>query len=62
MQIKKGLEICSGDFWYDLTDGGYLKPDEICENPVDVEKVKQAIAVLMDFKESCENQIDGFIQ
>jgi len=61
MKIKKGLEISTSEFWYDLTDGGYLKPDEICAISSDAEKVKQAIALLMDFKKSCEDQIDGFV-
>lgn len=31
MKIKKGLEISSSDFWYDLCEG-YLKPEEILED------------------------------
>ena len=61
MKIKKGLSISTGEFWYDLIDGGYLKPDEICESPEDAKKVKQAVEVIKDFKTSCEEQIDGFI-
>ena len=62
MKIKKGLEISTGDFWYDLTDGGYLKPDEICENPEDAKKVEEAVKVIKDFQDSCEEQIEDFIQ
>ncbi len=62
MEIKKGLEVSSGDFWYDLTDGGYLKPLEICLNPDDAKQVLEAVAIVIDFQESCENQIDGFIR
>lgn len=62
MEIKKGLEISTDDFWYDLTIGGYLDPDEICANKVDAERVKQAIAIIRDFETSCEEQIEGFIQ
>lgn len=62
MEIKKGLGISTGDFWYDLTDGGYIKPDKICKNPQDAKKVKEAIAIIKDFENSCEEQIEGFIQ
>ena len=62
MKIKKGLEISTGDFWYDLTKGGYIRPEEICKNPKDVKKVKQAIEIIEDFEKSCEEQIDNFIQ
>jgi hypothetical protein len=62
MKIKKGIEISTGDFWYDLTDGGYLNPSEICANPKDADKVEKAIKVIKDFQRSCEEQIEDFIQ
>lgn len=60
MKIKKNLRISTDDFWYDLTDGGYLKPDEICADKEDAAKVNEALIVLMDFLNSCEEQIEGF--
>lgn len=62
MKIKKGLDKYSQDFWYDLTDGGYLDPVEMCENSEDGAKVKAAIETVLDFQNSCEEQIVGFIQ
>jgi hypothetical protein len=62
MKIKKGCEASTGDFWYDLTDGGYLNPRDICENAKDAKKVEDAVKVIRDFQESCEAQIDGFIR
>ena len=62
MLIKTNLEIGSDDFWYDLTDGGYLDPYDICENKTDAEKVKNAIKIIKDFQDSCEEQIENFIQ
>ena len=62
MIIKKGLEVSTSDFWYDLTDGGYLKPNDICENSEDAKKVLDAIAVIKDFEKSCDEQIEGFVQ
>ena len=60
MKIKKGLAVSTGDFWYDLTDGGYLKPEGILEDPKDVEKVLAAIATIREFESSCDKQLDGF--
>lgn len=54
MKIKEGCTVSSSDFWYDLTKGGYLNPEEILENKEDVEAVKNAISVLTDFEDSCE--------
>jgi hypothetical protein len=62
MKIKKGLNISTTDFWYDLTAGGYLKPNEICDDPKDVVKVAGAIATILEFQKSCESQIKDFIQ
>lgn len=61
MKIKKGLTVSTEDFWYDLTDGGYLNPDEICEYTSDALSVKRAIKVIKDFENSCEEQIEDFI-
>lgn len=61
MRIKKGLEIHSSDFWYDLTYGGYLRPTEICANIEDGIRVEHAIELIKDFEESCEEQIKDFI-
>lgn len=43
MEIKKGLEISTADFYYDLTQGGYLKPEEICEKLEDAERNRNYI-------------------
>lgn len=61
MEIKKDLDLVCQDFYYDLTDGGYLIPEEMCENGEDAKKVIGAIAILEDFRKSCEEQIKGFI-
>jgi hypothetical protein len=62
MKIKKGLEVSTSDFWYDLSDGGYLEPENICENKEDAEAVIKARKVIMDFQKSCEEQIEDFVQ
>ena len=62
MEIKKGLEISSSDFWYDITDGGYLDPDEICADKIDAATVKKAIKIVKEFQTSCEDQIKDFVQ
>ena len=62
MKIKDGCDASSSDFWYDLTDGGYLNPEEILEDPKDVKRVLNAIKVIREFERSCDEQIEGFWQ
>ena len=62
MKIKKNCKASSSDFWYDLTDGGYLDPSKICADKKDAERVKEAVKIVKDFQISCEEQIKDFIQ
>lgn len=62
IKIKKGVKILTDDFWYDLTKGGYIKAIEICENIKDAKKIEEAIKIIEDFENSCEEQIEGFLQ
>ncbi len=62
MKIKDGTEAYTGDFWYDLIDRGYLKPEELLENEEDVQRVYDAINTLVAFRDACEEQIEDFFQ
>ena len=62
MKIKEGCTASTSDFWYDLTSGGYLKLEDILENPEDIIAVDRAIETLRDFEDSCEEQIEGFVR
>jgi len=57
MEFKKIKEpIQSDDFWYDLFDGGYIKPEKLLKNKEDVAKVKEAMKVLQQFQREAEEQ------
>lgn len=62
MKIKQNLETYTNDFWYDLVDGGYLKPEEILEEDDDITSVMNAVKVLKAFRSACEEQIEDFTQ
>jgi hypothetical protein len=62
MKIKKDRGESTSEFWYDLTDGGYLDPDKMCADKKDAKRVKEAIKVIQEFYSSCEEQIEGFVQ
>ena len=54
MKYKK--VITTADFWYDLFEGGYIKPKEVLENKEDIKKVEEAIKVLKTFQNAGEDQ------
>jgi len=60
MKFVDDSGITTDDFWYDLFDGGYIKPEELLVDKNDIEKVKSAISVLEDFKEQLEE--NGIIE
>ena len=47
----------SDGFWYDITDGGYFKPEEALADPEQIEKVKDAVALLKDLEDSVYSEI-----
>jgi hypothetical protein len=62
IKLKKNLDISTDDFWGDLMDSGYLKPEEMCVDPVVAKRIREAMALLEDFQASCESQIKEFIR
>jgi hypothetical protein len=62
MKIKKNLKVSTFDFWYDLTQGGYIDPKKICADKSDAERVIAAVKVVEEFQRACEACIEGFDQ
>lgn len=44
----------TGDFWYDLFEGGYIDPYKFLENKEDADRVLAAISTLNNFRSSLE--------
>ena len=45
----------SNDFWYDITDGGYVRPEEVLADPEQVTQIRGAIALLRSFETALES-------
>ena len=45
----------SDGFWYDLTDGGYLKPEKVLDDPAQLQAVREAVALLRSFEQALED-------
>jgi len=56
MKFKDNIKIETDDFWYDLIEGGYIKFEEMLKNEKDIKDMKEAIATLLDFKETAERK------
>lgn len=59
MKIKEGCEVSTSEPWYDINNG-YVEPDKMLEDPEDAKRVYEAIAVVNEFFNACEEQIEGF--
>lgn len=54
MKFKKDVEpLFTTDLYYDLFDGGYIKPSELLE-PEDADKVNDAIKIIEQFLDKAE--------
>lgn len=63
MEINEDLEgMSTQDFWYDLMYGGYIKPEVICADPADAQRVRDAMAVLAEFENSILDEYPDFMQ
>ncbi len=54
MEFVKKAKISTDDFFYDLFDGGYIKPEKLLKNKDDIKKVQEAISVITEFKDAAE--------
>ncbi len=53
--FKKDAEgVAMDDFWYNLTDGGYIRPEKLIDDKDQLEKLNNAIATILTFKDELE--------
>lgn len=55
MKLKEGLDLVIDDFYYELTDGGRLNPEDVLESAADAKRVRAAIEVLREFEDACDD-------
>ena len=47
--------VYSTDPYYDLTNGGYIKPSELLSDAEQIKQVEQAIQIVYEFLEQAES-------
>ena len=57
MQIREDVDleelsatVDNEGFWYSVSDGGWIKPEDVLDNDVDIRRVQEAIATLQEFE------------
>jgi hypothetical protein len=53
-KFKKNINVSTQEFWYDLTDGGYLKPSQFSDDPATLTAIKEAIKLIKQLEKMCE--------
>lgn len=53
---EKFESVATNDFWYDLTDGGYITPKNFLAQTQQIKEVNNAIKLLMDFRDALERE------
>lgn len=55
-KLKENVELYDGEeFYYDLTDGGYIKLEDYLEDEKQIKKLKEAISLIRSFENTiCE--------
>jgi hypothetical protein len=52
-ELKDGVSTrCSEDVYYDLTDGGYLNPEDFLKNEKDIVEVLKALEIVEKYVNS----------
>lgn len=66
-KLKEGItldDVCNinddDGFWYDITDGGYIDPEDILGDEKQIKKLKEAIKLVRSF-ESLYNEIVEYL-
>jgi len=56
MEFNNKVVNTSSEPYYDLFDGGYLKPEEMLVNPNEISMVKNAIKIVKQFLDEAEEK------
>ena len=61
INIKPDLDVSTADFWDDVCNGE-LDPFEICASEKVADKICDAIDLVREFQQACEDSIENFYE
>lgn len=53
-KFKKKVNVSTADFWYDLSAGGYLTPEDFTKDKETINAINDAVELLQKLEEMCE--------
>ncbi len=57
--FKEGVEVYTEEFWYDLTDGGYIKPENVLADEEQIAKLQAAIDLVRSFERAIDERSEN---
>lgn len=57
-KFKKDAECWSQEFWYDLTQGGRVCPEELLEDKDQIKRLNDAIDIVMSFEYAFDEKME----
>ena len=58
-KFKEDIKVYTEEFWYDLTDGGYIKPEEILVDESQAAELLKAIELVRSFERAIDELSEG---
>jgi len=57
--FKEDVEVFTEEFWYDLTDGGYIKPENVLADKEQIAKLQAAIDLVRSFEQAIDERSEN---
>lgn len=57
--FKEDVEVYTEEFWYDLTDGGYIKPENVLADEEQIAKLQAAIDLVRSFERAIDERSEN---
>ena len=59
--FKENVNCYTEEFWYDLTDGGYIIPEKLLANSEQITKLNEAISIVRSFEYAFDQIMEKLI-
>ena len=57
-KFKEDADVYTEEFWYDLTDGGYIKPEDVLDDREQIANLRAAIELVWSFEKAINERME----